>query len=66
MSSSDTERADLVKHNGIMYQQKKKEKSRDLVAHWGYFVLESSLASSLKVRGMACISRLLADIVFVG
>lgn len=50
-----------------MYQQKKKkEKSRDLVAHWGYFVLESSLASSLKVRGMACISRLLADIVFVG
>lgn len=45
-----------------MYQKKKK-KSTDPLAHGGLCVLVSSLASSLKVRGTACIRRLLDDIV---
>lgn len=47
-----------------MYQRKKK-KGRDPLARGGLCVLVSSLDSSLKVRGTAYISRLLADIVFV-
>lgn len=62
MRSSDTVRGDQVKHNSIMYQKKKK-KSTDPLAHGGLCVLVSSLASSLKVRGTACIRRLLDDIV---
>lgn len=61
MGSADTVRGDQVKHNSIICQKKKK--NRGPLAHGGLGVLVSSLASSLKVRGIACISRLLVDSV---
>lgn len=60
-----TQREEIKLNTTVLCIRERKKKGRDPLARGGLCVLVSSLASSLKVRGTAYISRLLADIVFV-